>query len=459
VKRPLSERDVWIVLGALTALVLVNAPLLGSEPWQFRPGATHSHGALAVVARAAHERWDLGLMRSIAVLAGLLVLVAAAAALAGRLPRRGTVTALAAAVVVALVVPAVVLQVALREATAPWFYVNDSTYEIELAGQLVLHGHNPYGHDYARSGLERFYSLDGTPPPANATPPLALRHFAYFPGTALTAAAWSGLPSPFDDYRVLVALATLALLPAARAFRGPFGVRVALGAVLAANPLAVRAVWFGTADALCILLIVLAFALLTRSRYTAGAALLGGAVLTKQFAVVALPFFAAMLLVRHAPLRRPAVACVGVVACGMLPFLVADPGAFWRDTISYGGSTYRIIGYGLAALLLRAHVLASRTGSYPFLPLVVLVWLPATAWLVRVQMRRRALWVGGVGFAISIFLLLFLARVFQTSYLVYPLAGAALACLLVDGDTDDRARVVSTDRDGEHVPARSARSA
>ncbi|MDX6412054.1 MAG: hypothetical protein QOE91_1570 [Gaiellaceae bacterium] len=454
-KRTLPERDAWLLLGALTALVLVSAPQLGSEPWRFRPGAVHPHGALAFVARAAHERWDLGLMRSVAVLAGVLVLVAAAAALAGRLPRRRTATALAAAVVLALVVPAVVLQVALREATAPWFYVNDSTYEIELAGQLVLHGHNPYGHDYSHSGLERFYSLDGTPPAANAAPPVALHHFAYFPGTALAAAAWSILPSPFDDFRFLVALATLALLPAALAFRGPFGARLALGAALAANPLAVRAAWFGTADALCVLLIVLAFAFLTRSRYAAGAAVLGGAVLTKQFAVVALPFYAAMLLVRHAPLRRPAAACFGVIAVGVLPFLAADPGAFWRDTISYGGSTYRIIGYGLAALLLRAHVLASRTGSYPFLPLVALVWLPVTAWLVRVQLRRRALWVGGVGFAISIFLLLFLARVFQTSYLVYPLAGAALACLLAGADVDDRARVMPADGDREHVPAGS----
>ncbi len=114
----------------------------------------------------------------------------------------------------------------------------------------------------------------------------------------------------------------------------------------------------------------------------------------------------------------------------MLPFLAAHPHAFWSDTITYGASTYRIIGYGLAGLLLRAHVLKSRTGSYPFLPLALVMWLPVTVWLAWLQYRRRELWVGAVGFTVSVFMLLFVARVFQTSYLVWPLVGAAVALLL-----------------------------
>jgi hypothetical protein len=145
-----------------------------------------------------------------------------------------------------LLVPAALLQVGLRDATEPWYFTNDSTYEIELAGDLLLDGRNPYGHDYDGSGLERFY------PAANNQLPEypALEHFAYFPGTALTAAAWRLVPSPFDDYRVLIVLATLALLPAALVFPGAFHWRLAVGAALAANPLLIRAAWFGNADAL-----------------------------------------------------------------------------------------------------------------------------------------------------------------------------------------------------------------
>ena len=186
------------------------------------------------------------------------------------------------------------------------------------------------------------------------------------------------LPAPFDDYRLLVLLSTLALLPAALLFPAPLAWRLAVGAALAANPLAVRAAWFGTADAPSLLCLVLAFALVTRERYVSAAVVLGAAVLLKQFALVALPFLAVMLLVRGGPARRrrPAPRSAASSSPASLPFLVADPGALWDDTIAYGADTYRIIGYGLAALLLRAGVIDDRFGSYPFALLALLVWRP-----------------------------------------------------------------------------------
>ena len=75
----------------------------------------------------------------------------------------------------------------------------------------------------------------------------------------------------------------------------------------------------------------------------------------------------------------------------MLPFLIADPGALWDDTIAYGADTYRIIGYGLAAPLLGVGVIDDRFGYYPFLPLALLVWLPLTAWLLWSQWRAATL--------------------------------------------------------------------
>jgi hypothetical protein len=113
----------------------------------------------------------------------------------------------------------------------------------------------------------------------------------------------------------------------------------------------------------------------------------------------------------------------------MLPFVLWDPGAFWADTIEYGGSTYRIVGYGLSGLLVKAHLIESRTGGYPFLPLLALVWLPLTAWLLWTSRRAEELWRAAAGFAISVFLLIWLARVFHASYLVWPLAGVVAALL------------------------------
>jgi glycosyl transferase family 87 len=450
----------WALLATLGALVVVSFPELGSQPWPFR-GEVVARGPLAFVVRASHERWDLGVMRSIAVLAGVLVAVCAVAYWSEQRRRPRAAVALAAVVAAALVLPATLLQLGLRDSTAPWRYVNDSTYQIELAGGLVRHGHNPYTRDYSGSGLERWYAQPATRGTEIPRGRVALRHFAYFPGTALLAAAWDVLPGPFDDYRLLVALCTLGLLGAALVFPGPLEWRLALGAVLAANPLSIRAAWFGTADAPDLLLLVLAFALLARRRFTAAAACLGGAVLVKQFAIVAVPFFAAMLRQLRAPWRVPLAAGAGVLLAGLLPFLVAGPGELWSDTITYGGGTYRIVGYGLAALLLRAHALSSRTGYYPFFPLAALVWLPVTAWLVRLQLRSREPASGAVGFAVSIFLLLFLGRVFQTSYLIYPLVGMTLALLLSAGAAheDERAGAVPAHGHDEPVAAGRPRGA
>jgi hypothetical protein len=438
----LERRGVWILLGTLGVLVALNVSELGSQAWPFHTGAVHPHGILGPLVRAAHRRWDVGVIRSAAMLAGVLVVIAALAGWRAAAWRRSWAVALALAVVVLLLVPAVLLQTGLRQATAPWFYVNDSTYQIERAGDLVRHGETPYGRDYSHTGLERFYSLNGTVAPGTREHQVALRHFAYFPGAALVAAVWDELPSPFDDYRFFVLLASLGLFFAALVFPAPFRWRLAAGAVLAANPLVVRGAWFGTADATSLCFLVLAFALATRARYLGAAASLAVAVLLKQFALVALPFLAGMLIVLRVPrplLWRAAGVFSCIVAAGILPFLAADPGAFWHDTISYGASTYRIIGYGLAALLLRAHVLHHRFGYYPFLPLVLVVWAPVTAWLVWNQLRSATLWVGAAAFSASMFVLLFLGRVFQNSYLVWPLTGIVVAALLATAAVSARA--------------------
>jgi hypothetical protein len=428
-----TRREAAAVLGVLGLLVAVVLPDLGSDGWTFfGPPVVEPHGILGPLVRAADRDWDgnEGVLRAAGMLAGLLVALAAVIVLSVRsMVKPVLVGALCVAVIVLLAVPATLLQVGLRDASEPWFFDNDSTYQIDIAGDLVLDGENPYGHDYRGSGLERWYPAVGGD---KSVPRVALDHFAYFPGTPLTAAAWRLVPSPFDDYRVFVLLCTLALFVAALAFDAPSPWKLALGAALVANPLAIRGAWFGTADAPSVLLTVLAFAFVTRSRYVLAAACVGAAVLLKQFALVAVPFLAVMLLTRAVPrqtLYRATAAFAGILLAGVLPFAIADPGSLWDDTIAYGAQTYRIIGYGLAGLLVETKVV-DRFGSYPFLPLALLIWLPVTAWLLWAQWRSRRLWVGAAAFAVSIFVLLYLGRVFQTSYLIWPFSASLLAFLL-----------------------------
>jgi Glycosyltransferase family 87 len=436
-----TRREGWVLTGVLFALVAITLPELGSDPWRFRPPEIDPGGPLAPLVRAAGEEWDVGIARAAAFVAALLCGAAAAFLLAsGRraaLPR-WTGIALVLSVGLLLAAPSTLLQLGLRDSTAPWFFTNDSTYQVELGGELLLDLDNPYGHDYRESGLERFYTRDGSVSERVREREVALEHFAYFPGAVVSAAVWRLLPEPFDDYRLLVLLATLALLPAALLFRGPLGWRLVLGAVLVCNPIAVRSAWFGQNDAPSLLLLVLAFALVTRRRFAWAAAALAGAILLKQFAIVALPFL--VLMVPREEWKRAGLVLAGVLAAGVLPFLIADPVAFYDDTVEYGAGTYKIVGYGLSAILVRLGVLDDREGSYPFALIALVTWVPLTVWLLLAQRRARELWVGAAAFAISILWLMFIGRTFNNYYLVWPLTGAIVAGLLALGSARDPAR-------------------
>ncbi len=440
-----SPAGAWGLLGVLLALVAFNLPELGSDPWPFRPTAIDPHGLLGPLVRAAGEEWDVGIARSACFLAGLALALIAVWAL----PRRGdwpawAGTALAVGVALALLLPSTLLQVGLRDATEPWFFTNDSTYQIDLAGELVLDGENPYGHDYRFSGMERFYSFDGSASERIREREVPLVHYAYFPGTAISSAAWHAVvPAPFDDYRVFVLLMTLGGLFAVLAFRGPLEWRLALGALVVANPIAVRSAWFGQNDAPALTLVILAFALASRSRFRWAAAVLAAAVIFKQFAVVAIPFLALMMVKQGVP-RRELWRCAGVfaavVAAACLPFILADPTAFWEDTVEFGAGTYKIVGYGLSAMLIRAGILDDRDGAYPFALIALLTWLPLTAYLAVQVHRARELWPAAAAFAISILVLLFIGRTFNNYYLVWPLTGAVIAAALAAWESVDPAR-------------------
>jgi hypothetical protein len=128
----------------------------------------------------------------------------------------------------------------------------------------------------------------------------------------------------------------------------------------------------------------------------------------------------------------------------VLPFLVADPKAFYEDTVKYGAGTYKIVGYGLSGILVRLHVLADREGSYPFGIFALLTWVPLTVWLLLAQRRAGELWVGAAAFAISILWLMFIGRTFNNYYLVWPMTGAIVAALMASAAYAPSARTGGT---------------
>ncbi len=416
------------LLSVLMALVLVAVPWLGVDAWAFVVSDATSGGVFGPLVRAANGQWDLGIVRAPALLAGVLVAVLAIV-LPRREPLRRILLIVATiGVVLALLAPATLLQVGLRDGTAPWFFTNDAAYQVELAGQRILDGQNPYGSSYSGTGLERFYSLDGTPVTDGRVETVALEHLAYFPGLPLLGAVSAALPGPLGDIRLLMLLFALALIPAALLLPGPLELRLAAGALLAANPLMVRSTWFGILDAPVILALVLAFALSLRGRWGWAGALVGLALVEKQYAFVAIPFLAvaAWQAGGGLALKRAAIALAAVAVAVLLPFLAWGPRGFVDDTLVFGTSAYRIVGYGLSGILVDLDVVV-RDGSYPFVLIALVTWLPLTLLLLRRQWREPAPWRAALGFALSFLVLAWVARYFQTSGFVYPLSGLILA--------------------------------
>ena len=59
----------WLLLATLGVLVAITIPEIGAGPWPFTPAAVHPRGLLGPLVRVADRKWDLGILRSTAVLA------------------------------------------------------------------------------------------------------------------------------------------------------------------------------------------------------------------------------------------------------------------------------------------------------------------------------------------------------------------------------------------------------
>ena len=65
-----------LVLGALGALVCLSVAGLGADPTPWKVGPARAHGVLGPLVRAADGVWDPGLLRALAVLGGVVVVLA-----------------------------------------------------------------------------------------------------------------------------------------------------------------------------------------------------------------------------------------------------------------------------------------------------------------------------------------------------------------------------------------------
>jgi hypothetical protein len=143
---------------------------------------------------------------------------------------------------------------------------------------------------------------------------------------------------------------------------------------------------------------------------------------------------------RTRPTRKEVVLSLAALALApvvtIVPFLLANPTAFWTDVVLYtsGGvrDAYPIVGYGFGEFLYQVHLVAHRTDGAPFgviqlLALVPVVWLTGRAFLHRPSLGR---WM--TGYALCLLAFTFFARFFNDNYVAVVIT--LLLCIRPLGD-------------------------
>jgi hypothetical protein len=310
--------------------------------------------------------------------------------------------------------------------------VHDGLVQVELAIDRLLHGQPIYGVDWSNTALASMpWDITQGPNPA-------LHHQAYFPLVVLLGvplrALTNALGLPFDGRIVLIGFALLgmvAILKLPLAAERRFMIMTAFYI----SPLITLYFWSGRNDIEFLVMVMVCLSLLARRHPVLASGALGVAVALKPFAWVAVPFLLLVLYARYREHRVVGEAVASLAALAIvpivtiLPFVIADPRAFWNDTVLYtnGGirDAYPIAGYGFGELLYQLHVVARRTDPFPFgliqlAALIPVFWVMARAFLRRPTLAR---WMGG--YALALLAFTFFARFFNDNY-----AGAVITLML-----------------------------
>lgn len=360
-----------------------------------------------------------------------------------------------------------VMNILVRQQSAPHLHAHDGMIQTETAAQFVLAGKNPYVETFAQTPMALApFDVKGV-----AVNP-ALEHFAYLPLTfLLPLPAQAALGSSFDLRYAHLLFFIATLLVAAQLTQHPQR-RLLLVMALGLNPLLVGPLIEGRNDVMVLSWLIFTWALLQRGRMTASAITLALACGTKHPALVFVPFYFVYLISVQEPagraptpgkfaagepllpglsdknylsapgswrervkrVQKPFWVWAGLTALIIAPWFLLNPSAFIDDTVSYlngtSAASYPISGFSFGMLLVSLGLLPSNTVPFPFGLLQIAIGLPVAAWLLWRQWRDPNLPTAIAGFAILLFIAQFFSRIFNDNYLGLIIAIISVAALM-----------------------------
>jgi hypothetical protein len=333
------------------------------------------------------------------------------------------------------------LNILVRQQSAPYLHAHDGLLQTEAAMQFVLAGQNPYVETYTQTPMAQApFDVKGL------TVNPALEHFAYLPLAFLLPLPLPALLGSNFDLRYVHLIFFIAMLLVATRLTQHPQKRLLLVMALGLNPLFVGPLIEGRNDVMVLSWLIFTWALVQRGKITASAITLALACGTKHPAVVFVSFYFVYLSrqgtwrERAQRILKPLVIWTGVTAMIIVPWFVMSPGAFIDDTVSYLNGTsavsYPISGFSFGMLLVSLGLLPSTMAQFPFGVLQIAIGLPVVFVLLRRQWRKPDLPASIAGFALLLFISQFFSRIFNDNYLGLIIAIMAVAALMDEGLPD-----------------------
>lgn len=343
-----------------------------------------------------------------------------------------------------LVILPTIRAISLRHETQPYYYVHDGLIQSESAVQFVLSGKNPYVEDYRNTPLAQWGYHGGD---SLANP--ALDHYAYMPLTFLLPLPFQVIIRPnlgwFDQRWVFLGVLVGVLIVATLLSRDS-SKRLLLLMVIALNPLFVPFFIEGRNDVLPLFWILLTVLLVQRGNITASALTLALACATKQSAWFLAPFYLAYVSRGRSPgqrwqrLMRPLIVAVTAFGVIVLPWVFADPAAFFNDIFYFqsglSSSGFPASGFSLGALLYGFGVIKSDTQPFPYWIFQLAASAPLLWFTLRRQWRAPDWRSAMIGYGLLVFSAAFFSQLFHDNYLGFIITILAIAFWADDGVRD-----------------------
>lgn len=334
-----------------------------------------------------------------------------------------------------MVVVPTVLQVWMRAWTGPATWCHDSVVQFEEALRMVRQGRNPYAEDFSETALPRWRNWTDNP---------AIHHFVYPPfllelSIPVEAVSRAVVPSPkgresiapgFYDQRMVVLAFFAGLLAVLHVLFKDHPCGVGGAALVALNPWVGPYVVEGRNDVALLFFVAAATLAWNKGSQTLGLLGAGLAVATKTFFLPAVPFLAA---VAPGGWVRASAILLGPLVVTSLPFVAADPGAFYDDLFGApsgtGAHPFEIRGwggFGFANVVLALGLVGSPQDYFPFFVFQAAAGAPILAFGLR-RLARKPSW--GAALLVScafIFVLLYFGRFIHDNYIGTLLGMAVL---------------------------------